>query len=312
MNLAPILVSVYNRKLHFVKCIEALSKNRLAENSILYIVSDAAFSSKDIEIVDDIRKYVFTITGFKEVIPIFRDKNLGAHQSIFQAINSILTDFGKIIFLEDDILTSVNFLEYMNSALDAYENDNRIVTITGYAPPIHLPWFYKQDVWVNRRQCAWGFATWKKKWDEINFEEYDRFSELNNNPKNVKKYIEDGEDLYYILKSDSCKEFEALDIRICYHQLLYDKLTLYPVTSKTYNMGFDGSGLRCGVSDDYHVKMDSGNKTINLPQNITQSYILKIIAKSFYDDKSLFSIVFPSIHKKYKSIKYIINKYILK
>lgn len=303
MNLAPILVSVYNRKQHFINCIESLQKNRQAEDSILYIVSDAAFSSEDKEIVEEIRKYIHAIKGFKEIRPIFRETNFGAHESIYQAINDILNVYGRIIFLEDDILTSVNFLEYMNGALDAYENDERILTITGYAPPIKIPWFYKKDVWVNRRQCAWGFATWKKKWDEINFGVYDRFAELTSNFMNVKKYVEDGEDLYYILKSDSFGEYEALDIRICYHQYLYDKLTVYPVISKTYNMGFDGSGLRCRLSDAYHVKLDSGHKKVKFTKGITQSYLLKLIAKSFYDNKPIILLFSPFLNKILIKIK---------
>ena len=36
--LAPILVSVYNRKSSLLECIECLKKSKLASESILYIV----------------------------------------------------------------------------------------------------------------------------------------------------------------------------------------------------------------------------------------------------------------------------------
>ncbi|MGD0712123.1 MAG: FkbM family methyltransferase [Bacteroidales bacterium] len=300
MNLAPILVSVYNRKQHFINCIEALKNNRLASESILYVVSDAASTIEDENEIQDIRKYIVSIEGFKEVRPIFREKNYGAPESIFQAFDLIINKFGRIIALEDDVITSINFLEYMNGALNAYANDDRIITITGWAPPFKIPWFYKKNVWVNRRHCAWGFATWNNKWREINFNEFDRYSELIKNKKNLKKYAEDGEDLVYILKSDSFGEFDAPDIRICYHQYLYGKLTLYPVISKTHNIGFDGSGLRCGISNKYNVKLDDGKSKMKFPKKIDECFLLKLIAKSFYDDKSIFEIAFPILNRIWK------------
>jgi len=39
---APIVVTVYDRPIHFIKCIEALQMNAEAKESDLFIVSDAA------------------------------------------------------------------------------------------------------------------------------------------------------------------------------------------------------------------------------------------------------------------------------
>lgn len=54
---APITVYTYNRYEHFTKTIEALRNNYLAENSILYVVSDAAANEKDENLVKKIRDY---------------------------------------------------------------------------------------------------------------------------------------------------------------------------------------------------------------------------------------------------------------
>jgi hypothetical protein len=311
-DLSPILVSVYNRKEHFEKTIRLLSQNRMAKDSILYIVSDAASTENDKEIINQIRQFIFSINGFKLVIPILREINFGAHESIYQAINFVLGVHGKIIFLEDDINTSSDFLEFMNSALSFYENDNRIITVTGYAPPFKIPFWYRKDVWVNRRQCAWGFGTWKSKWDKIDFNHYDRYNELISNKANLNKYSEDGYDLVDILRCDSQKIYTAMDIRICYYQYLHDKWTLYPVKSKTYNAGFDGSGVRCGISNEYEVSLEESGYNVKFPRSIHSNIFLKLLAKSFYDKKSVLEIIFPLPYKLLKIFKSLKKRFINK
>lgn len=303
MNLSPVLISVYSRIEHLKKCIEALRINELANKTILYIVSDYAYRTEDKKAIESVRKYITTITGFKEVIPILREKNYGAHESIYQAINYVLEKYGKIIFMEDDIVTSRNFLSFMNGALHCYENNDNILTITGYTPPFKIPKFYKKDIWVNRRHCAWGFATWHNKWSKINFSHFDRYSKIKNHKKNLKKYIRDGEDLLYILKSDSEKEYQAMDIRICYHQLLFDQYTVYPVVPLSKNNGFDGTGLRCNESSYYDVELCNKKVTFKFPDNPKQSAILKLTARSFYEDKAILDILCPKFYKLFRKVK---------
>ena len=88
---APILISVYDRQCHLEKCIESLKLNSLSDQTEVYIVSDAAHSKKYEPDIELIRKYISTITGFKNVIPINREKNLGS----FLSINSAIEEIGR-------------------------------------------------------------------------------------------------------------------------------------------------------------------------------------------------------------------------
>ncbi|MDR3057781.1 MAG: glycosyltransferase [Prevotella sp.] len=121
-KLAPIVLFVYNRPMHTMQTLEALSENLLADDSELIIFSDAP---KNISVADDVEKvrsYIKTVHGFKSVTIIERDTNWGLAASIIDGVTEIVDRYGKVIVLEDDIVTSPYFLKFMNGALDFYES----------------------------------------------------------------------------------------------------------------------------------------------------------------------------------------------
>ena len=67
-KLAPIVVSVYTRLDHFKKCILALQENEMSCESDLFIYSDAASSSIDIEGVDKVRNFSQNIEDLEDLI----------------------------------------------------------------------------------------------------------------------------------------------------------------------------------------------------------------------------------------------------
>ena len=151
---APITVYTYNRYDHFTKTIEALRNNYLAENSILYVVSDAAANEKDENLVKKIRDYSKKISGFKSVELIFRKENLGPLQ--------------RIISMEDDNITSRNFLNFMNQGLERFEYEQSVYSICGYCPAVKRSTKELGDIWLYPWNISWGYATWKQKYDLLN------------------------------------------------------------------------------------------------------------------------------------------------
>ena len=162
MSLAPIALFVYNRLEHLEKTINALQNNILALDSELYIFSDGAKDEKSSEQVNKIRKYIKTISEFKKIIVIEREKNLGLANSIISGVTEVINKYGKIIVLEDDMVTSRYFLKYMNEALEYYENEDRVISIHGYIYPVkkELP-----NTFFMKGADCWGWATWKRGWD---------------------------------------------------------------------------------------------------------------------------------------------------
>lgn len=127
-NLAPIVLFVYNRPWHTLQTLEALSKNTLAKESILYIYADGAKNTnqEDIKLIHETKEIIYSKQWCKETYIIESTTNKGLANSIKIGISEIVNKYGKIIVLEDDIVVSKYFLEYMNNALKLYEDKKKL------------------------------------------------------------------------------------------------------------------------------------------------------------------------------------------
>jgi len=281
-NLAPIAVSTYSRINHLKQTIEALQKNTLAKESELYIFSDAS-QQGDEEIVAKVRDYIDTIDGFKEVHIIKRETN-GRVANNRGGISRVLKEYGKIIFLEDDNITSPYFLEYMNNALEYYKDNDNIMSISGQLDNISIPKTYKYDTFFGHRFNGWGMGIWEKEYNLIlNKPNYNSLYNLMNNVQ-FKNNIEfAGDDVYPMIVADSLGKIDALDVKGCFYLALYNKYTVYPIRSLVKNIGMDGSGTHCQEVEDtskYDGSYDE-NFQVHKFQNIYNPEIAYIF-KNFY------------------------------
>ena len=99
MSYAPILLFTYNRLNHTKHCIESLQKNALAIESELFIYSDAAKTEDQEQAVKDVRLYLQSITGFKKITIIERNKNWGLASNIIDGVTTQVKMYGKVIVL---------------------------------------------------------------------------------------------------------------------------------------------------------------------------------------------------------------------
>ena len=136
-NLAPIALFVFNRLDNTKQTVEALKKNKLADQSELFIYSDGPRGQDTVAEVNNVRQYIKTITGFKRIKIIEHNINLGLATSIITGVTKIVNKYGKIIVLEDDLITSKYFLKFMNEALEIYKDNKKIWHISGWNYPIH-------------------------------------------------------------------------------------------------------------------------------------------------------------------------------
>ena len=136
MTFAPIVLFVYNRTEHTKKTIEALLKNPEAKDSELFIFADGpknTASKEQLCRIEQVREYIQTIKGFKGIHVELSEKNKGLANSIIYGVTKIVNEYGRVIVLEDDIVTSSHFLHYMNQSLELYENEKDVVCINGFS-----------------------------------------------------------------------------------------------------------------------------------------------------------------------------------
>ena len=265
MKLAPIGLSVYSRIDHVKQTVQALQNNKLASESTLYIFSDAPQPGDELK-VKEVRNFIKTTEGFRNISIIERTENSRVNNNR-NGIRSLLDKHGKMIFLEEDIVTAPKFLEFMNQALNFYRGDQRIISINGYTPPIKPPAYYKKDIYLSLRFCAWGFGIWKDRYDKIkmNIEGYKTFLK---DKVALKRFRMGGEDLPYLLKSEAERLIDALDVKIMFHQFQKNLYTVAPLVSLVQNIGHDGTGVHCRKTDKFNTTLDTGDKQLMMEKDI--------------------------------------------
>lgn len=245
---APIALFTYARADHTQKAVESLLTNKEATESELFIFSDGPKDENKKAAVEENRKYIHTITGFKSIHIIEREKNWGLANSLIAGITDVISKYGRIIVVEDDLILSPYFLKFMNEALEKYKDDDRVGAISAFIYPIKakLP-----ETFFMRYFHCWGWATWKRSWNLLNTDTKYLLRKL--------RFKTNDFDIGGAYGTLYCTKIGLADswwVRLYASLFLKDKLTLYPQSPLASNNGFDGSGTHC--------KEISGNESIYL------------------------------------------------
>jgi hypothetical protein len=259
MSYAPIVVFTYKRLDCLKDSIAALKRADLSSDSQLFVFSDAAKNQDDLEMVNNVRAYLKSITGFKSITLTFADTNKGLAESIISGVTAVISKYEKVIVLEDDLLVSKNFLSYMNQSLDFYKSNPLIFSISGYSIPTEPASDYVYDIYFTPRSSSWGWGTWKSQWENVDWRVSD-YENFKVNKKEIAKFNKGGQDLFDMLKKQMNGEINSWAIRWCYHQFRIGKLTVYPVVSKINNIGFNYQATHSNVYNRYITPLDSGEK----------------------------------------------------
>ena len=163
----PVIIFCYRRKID--KLINSLLKNKEAKETELFIFSDGFKSEIDKKDVINIRESLKKISGFKLVHIVESDKNKGLANSIIEGTTKVINKFAKTIVLEDDLIVSSHFLDYMNRSLSLYQNKKNIWSVSGYSPVIPQLNNYKKEVYLSLRSSSWGWATWADRWNKVDW-----------------------------------------------------------------------------------------------------------------------------------------------
>ena len=252
MALAPIALFVYNRPEHTLRTVKSLLNNTFANESNLYIFSDGPIKLSQSELVNSVRKYIHSIVGFKSVTIVERDTNKGLANSIIDGVSMLCQEFGQVIVLEDDLVTSQHFLSYMNKSLNYYRYNDKVISIHGYMYPIKskLP-----ETFFLRGADCWGGATWERGWNLFEQNGTKLLYEIKHRNL-VKQFNYNGAiNNIKMLNNQIDGKSDSWAIRWHASAFLKNKLTLYPGVSLVNNIGLDGTGEHCGSTNYYDCEV---------------------------------------------------------
>ncbi|MDB9521110.1 glycosyltransferase family 2 protein [Dolichospermum circinale CS-1225] len=319
MSLAPIAFFAYKRPEHTKQSLESLAQNEGAESSELFIFCDAAKKPEDEASVTQVREVVRSKQWCGKVHIIEREQNLGLANSIIQGVTELCSKYGKVIVLEDDLILSPFFLNYMNTALNQYEDTPEVMQISGYMFPVELK-HTKADAIFLPFTTSWGWATWQRAWNHFD-PLMSGYIELKNNRKLRNKFnLNNSYPYFEMLENQLNRKIDSWAIRWYLSTFVLNGITLYPTHSLVKNIGFDGSGVHCGVNTVFETIISQQN-IFSFPEknkiSMNKSQIvfkyLKVKTKqnlftSFTGSRSSFYIISILFKKaKYKLYKFIKN-----
>ena len=131
-DLAPIALFVYNRPQHTRETVESLGRmSSPPEVTCLYFPMPRKMRAAPL-LFEQVRKFLNDIDGFRSITIIERNKNFGLGNSIVAGVTQLCDEFGSVIALEDDLLTTPDFLTFMNQGLRQYEGNPRTFSLSGF------------------------------------------------------------------------------------------------------------------------------------------------------------------------------------
>lgn len=255
--LAPIIIFAFNRPEALKRLKKSLVSNYLYKESEKFVFIDGPRNESDQNKINAVVEIAKTITSNVTVSTV----NKGLGTSIITGVSSVLQKYEKAIILEDDLICTPNFLSYMNQALNVYEKDDRIISVCGYGLKIKRPKNYVGDVYLSGRSSSWGWATWKDRWEQIDWDIKD-WKEFSSDSLKIKAFNRNGSDMFSMLKDYMEGKNKSWAIRFCYNQFKLGKYSVCPFLSKVNNEGFGEEATNCKQQySRFKVHIDQSGST---------------------------------------------------
>lgn len=311
MDLAPIIMFVYNRPEHTKKTIEGLLNNPEAKDSVLYIFADgpkATMSPEGMYNLKATREYIHSIRGFKEIHIDESEINRGLAPATIRGCTEVINRHGKMIMIEDDDVPSPFFLSYVNECLVKFADNPKIWSVCGYVSTDEIPYIETDDdVYLLNRPSSWGFGTWKRCWDKVIWD-IDVLQGIFKHKEVARKFNKWGGSYHYCFMWKLFHgQNSSWSVRYHFASYLTDAKSIYPKNSLITNIGLDSTGTH-SASLTMHTNMMQ--TPVKIPDIIKfDEYRNKMYVKSF-GNQTLKSRInnYLYIYPKFNSILKLLKK----
>ena len=303
MNLAPIGLFVYNRPWHTEQTLNALALNNLADKSVLYIYCDGPkkdASEEDLKKINEISQLVKSKQWCKEVIVIENDINLGLANSVINGVTEVIEKHGRVIVLEDDIITGAYFLKFMNDGLNLYKDEKEVFGVSGLKFPSSS--VIKKSTYFLPIMSSWGYGTWVDRWNKINFDGNELLDIVKS--KKIENQLDFGTIKYYkMLKDQTLGKNDSWAVRFYVSMFLQKGVFLYPNITLLKNIGLDGTGVHCNNDSELLFPVD-------MQTDVDVKIVKQKVMLDFKIVKSFTNLYPDSKKNKSKEFKNKLSKFI--
>ena len=263
----PICVFGYNRPDHLHKCLTSLLDCEGASNTNVFIFLDGPKDSNDqlkTDCVVNIAKEFQNNLGFASCKITVKPQNIGLANSVITGVTETLASNKAVIVVEDDLIPTQDFITYMNKCLQTYEHHQSIGSISGFGYKLFSNG--NDSIYFHGRPNTWGWATWKDRWDKVDWNIIDNKSLRRNSFKKAfNKY--GGQDLHRMLIAYVDGHIDSWGIRWAYHHFDFNLKAVSPVYSRICNDGYNADGTNCTGTSLKPVANYTQNDELVLPKS---------------------------------------------
>lgn len=263
MDLAPIVLFAYKRPWHTQQTLAALQKNKLASSSKLIVFIDGLkpnSSEQDLKVQQELMQLFEKLDGFSSVEIHKSAVNKGLAASVYEGVTEVLRKHKKVIVLEDDLICSPLFLEFMNQSLSHYAKNPEVVCISGYVYPLQEK--LSASFLLKGADC-WGWATWENKWNSTYNSDAEQLHQaILQSPRRAEFDFNGSYPYTEMLRDRVLQKNQSWAILWYASAFLQNKFCLYPPKSFVHNIGNDGSGTH---SREATEKFSADLETTKLP-----------------------------------------------
>lgn len=244
----PVVLVLFNRPDKTKTLLGALSK---VTPKRIYVIADGprAHVPTDLEKTKEVRMAVDDYIKWPcQVEKIYAESNMSGPVRVPSAFDQIFAQEEQVIILEDDCIPVVSFFKFCDELLDRYAQDERVGTVCGFN--LEFDFFGRpidgvrsESYFFSKYQASWGWATWKRVWDNFDkdLDDYPRlllenkFNGISSSFFVQQFWINKFKDLY-------ARKQKNWDYRLTYSLIVNNQYSIIPNRSLVSNIGADGSG----------------------------------------------------------------------
>lgn len=244
----PILFVFFNR---YDVALQSFQKIKDIKPKKLYLACDgprANVAGED-EKVENTRKAILEQINWDcNIKTLFQEKNIGCGRGVFTAINWLFENEEYGIILEDDCIASPSFFRYAEEMLVKYKNDMRIGMIAGHNSITNIEYPYSYI--FSRYKSCWGWATWRRAWENMNFDMSWRDTKLANSViNNMGDIGRDVSGWKFKINAIDNNFVSAWDWQWYFSLSAQNQLCIYPALNQISNIGNDKEATHTSFSN---------------------------------------------------------------
>ncbi len=258
-NLA-LAIFAYNRPHHLTRCLSSLELNHGLTDLDIHFFIDGPKSDNDKQQLIYVSEVIEVFAKRHSNCTVhFAKTNQGLRKSVILGLQSIFSKYSSVIIVEDDLILSSDFLEYMTLLLETFAGDPRIGSISGFTEA-RFPPHIKKDLLAARKHSCWGWATWRDRWNKISWvEDVDDMQFA----RDLDLLGTIGWDLKKIYIEQRKGNISSWSISFDVHAARLGWRSIQPRFTLVENSGMDGSGTHLTSGDKRTVPVSPGTRSSN-------------------------------------------------